>query len=86
MFIKRVDENGLASEEKMELRTLEGKNVVIMTKNKQIFRGFVGDYIEPIHNENGIESIVVDDLTRRHPVELCEEEIKTIDIMDYAGG
>lgn len=64
----------------MELKKYEGKKVVIMTKDKQILRGIVGDYIEPIHNKNNRESIVVDDVIRRFPVEVYEEEIETIEI------
>ena len=64
------------------LEKYESKKVVIETDNQKIFRGKIVDYIPPDYNENGKESIVIDDAHTGRLVELYGCDIKSIDIMN----
>lgn len=65
----------------MSLMKYKGKKVIIETTDKQIFRGTIGDYVYPDDNENGKESIIIDAIGKKFPIELYESDIKTIDIV-----
>lgn len=62
----------------MNLSELYGKKVVIEAIDKQVFRGTVGDYVEPEDNENNKESIVLDAIGHPNPIELYESDIKAV--------
>ena len=63
------------------LEKYEGRYIRVRTKDGQSFSGLVGDYVEPIHNDNGIESIIIDDTERRRPIEIYQNEIQEIEIL-----
>lgn len=65
----------------MSLRKYEGKKVVLESIENKIYRGTIGDYIYPESNENGKESIVIDAVGYKYPIEFNEEEIKTIEVI-----
>lgn len=66
----------------MKLSEYEGKKVIVETIDKKIFRGYVGDYIFPEDNDNGEESIVIDAIGKKTPVELLRSDISSISIID----
>lgn len=63
------------------LENYEGKTVIAETDNHRIFCGEVTDYVEPCHNENGKESIIIKDIRTGRFVELYEKDLKSIEIM-----
>lgn len=66
----------------MPLAKYDGEYVSIEDIDGKIWQGKVGDYVEPIHNEHGKASIVIDVPKLDFPVELREDEIKTIEILE----
>lgn len=66
----------------MKLSEYEGKKVIVETIDNKIFRGYVGDYIFPEDNDNGEESIVIDAIGKKNPVELLRSDISSISIID----
>ncbi|MDD6726622.1 MAG: hypothetical protein U0K47_07650 [Erysipelotrichaceae bacterium] len=66
----------------MMLNEYEGKKVIVETIDHKIFRGFVGDYIFPEDNNNGEESIVIDAIGNKNPVELFRSDISSISIIE----
>lgn len=44
----------------MNLKTYLNKNVILIDKENNTYKGYVGDYIFPEDNEDGIESIVLE--------------------------
>ena len=60
-----------------------GKNVNIIAQNGLHFSGKVTDYFYPEDNESGVESIAIKDVYSDNYVEFPEEDIKSIEIMDY---
>ncbi|MCD8090079.1 MAG: hypothetical protein LUD81_05560 [Clostridiales bacterium] len=74
----------------MNLRKFEGKNVRIIDTEKDIYEGYVGDYIFPEDNEpEGMEAVVLDDTKRVSnpkrfydlPVRFNANEIKSIELI-----
>ena len=65
----------------MRLAACFGKDVIINTVDGKTFSGRISDYIEPIHNENGQESIVIDDVSSKYPIELYWDDIDSIRVL-----
>ncbi len=74
----------------MNLRKFESKNVRIIDTEKDIYEGYVGDYIFPEDNEpEGMEAVVLDNVKRlgnpiyfyNNPVRFNKNEIKSIEII-----
>ena len=65
----------------MDLSTLEGKRVELVSTDNQIFRGRIGDYIGPEEDEDGKDMIVLDDEIRKTPIGFYSEDIRTITII-----
>lgn len=65
----------------MELSVLEGKRVELVSTDNQIFRGPVGDYIDPEEDEDGKEMIIVDDEIRKKPIGFYSEDIRKITVI-----
>ncbi|MBQ3419249.1 MAG: hypothetical protein IJH31_03880 [Erysipelotrichaceae bacterium] len=61
----------------INLKNYIGQNVIIKTKNNLIFKGFVSDYFPSDENENGEESIALENPA----IEFNKDEIKEISII-----
>lgn len=66
----------------MNLAKYYGKRVEIKAINGLTYIGDVNEYFEPEDNDNGQESIIVDTVPERQPIEFNENHIKTISIID----
>nr|WP_325302755.1 hypothetical protein [uncultured Dysosmobacter sp.] len=73
----------------IELSTLEGKKVRLISKSGRSYEGVVGDYIYPEDNApEEIEAIIIDKPSRddgfvyKSPVEFTAPEIKSIEIIE----
>lgn len=73
----------------INLSTLEGKTVRLLSKSGHLFEGVVTDYIYPEDNEpEEIEAIVIDYPVRedgfryKNPVEFTAPEIKSIEVIE----
>lgn len=65
----------------MDLGQYEGKLVVIVDVDNKIFHGRVTDYFYPDNNDDGKESIAIDDYRYGNPIEFNEDDIKTIEFI-----
>lgn len=65
----------------MSLKKYWEKKVIIESFDKDIYRGFVSDYVYPEDNENRKESIIIDAEGYGYPLEFQEDEIKSIEVM-----
>ena len=60
------------------LRYYEKRRIRLTCPDGDVFEGFVGDWIDPIDNDNGKPSIILD-LDDGRLIEFYEEEISTIE-------
>lgn len=66
----------------MNLRSYEGKNVVVELNNKKVYKGQVSDFIFAEDNNPPKNSIIVDAKNYENPIEIYEDEIKLIDVIN----
>ena len=67
----------------MELSKYLGKHVVIQFVDNMVLRGLISDYIEPHNNEDNIESLIIEAIGYKFPIEFKENEIKSIEIIKH---
>ncbi|MDO4670220.1 MAG: hypothetical protein Q4A67_01980 [Aerococcus sp.] len=65
----------------MDLGQYEGQFVFIVGTNNKAFRGLVTNYFYPEDNEDGKESIAINDSRYNNLIEFNEDDIKTIKII-----
>ena len=65
----------------MKLRSYEGKKVVIELNDKKVYRGRVSDFIFAEDNNPPKNSIIVDASGHKFPIEIYEDEIKSIEVL-----
>lgn len=63
------------------LEQYEGRQVVVETENKRIFRGRVIDCCTSEENENSEESIIIRDVSTGMLVELYAVDLESIEIV-----
>lgn len=65
----------------MNLRSYEGKKVIIELLNKKIYRGKVLDFIYAEDNNPQKNSLIISAKGYDYPIEVYEDEIKSIEMM-----
>lgn len=65
----------------MNLRGYEGKNVIVQTDKKKIYRGKARDFVFAEDNNPQKNSLIIDAVGYEFPIEIYEDEIQSIEIM-----
>ena len=65
----------------MDLKKFNGRKVRIVDDRKSVFQGYVSDYIHREDNDPARDSIIIEDESRRCPIEFFGKDIKSIKIM-----
>ncbi len=63
------------------LTQYENKYIRLIATDNEIYEGFVSDYIDPIDNENNMESIILDIENKLYPIEFYPYEIASVEIL-----